>query len=110
MLASLTVQLQRQTQSTTSEEWARMGEEGSYEAALWVAHHRALETTRALCGDLRRLKSGRRRSRAHSQSQSRGQSRAWSRARSWTQSQTHSRGRSRDWMRANSQSCHHGDP
>ena len=62
ILASLTVQLQRQTQSATTEEWARMGQEGSYEAALWAAHHRALETTKALYGDLKRLKSGRRRS------------------------------------------------
>ena len=110
ILASLTVWLQRQTQPAATEEWSRMGQEGSYEAAPWVACHRALETTKALHGDLQRLESGRRRSRAHSQSQSRGRSRAWSRAHSRTWSRTCSRGQSRDWMRANSQSCHHGDP
>ena len=114
ILASLTVWLQRQTQPTTTEEWARLGQEGSYKVALWVAHHRALETTEALHSDLERLKSGKRRSQAHSQSQSRGWSRAHSRnesrACSRTQSRTHSRGCSRNWMRANSQSCHHGDP
>ena len=56
------VQLQRQTQPTTTKEWARMDWEGSYEAALWAAHHRALETTEALHGDLERMESGRRRS------------------------------------------------
>ena len=110
ILASLTVQLQRQTQPTTTEEWARMGQEGTYEVALWAACCRALETTEALCSNLERLKSGRRRSQAHSQSQSRGRSRAQSRACSRTWSQTHSRGQSRDWTRANSQSHHHGNP
>ena len=97
--------MQRQTQPTTTEEWAGLGQEGSYEAALWVAQHKALETTEALHSDLKRLKSGRR-SRAHSQSQSRGRSRAHSR----TWSKTHSRGQSRNWVRADSQSWHHGDP
>ena len=59
ILASLTVQLQRQTQPAATE-WARMGQEGSYKVALWVAHHRALETAEALCSDLQRLESGRR--------------------------------------------------
>ena len=60
ILASLTVRLQRQTQPAATEEWARMGQEGTYEVALWVACHRALETAKALHGDLERLKSGRR--------------------------------------------------
>ena len=106
ILASLTVWLQRWTQPATTKEWARMNQEGSYKVALQVAHHGALETAEALCGDLKRLESGRRRSRAHSWSQRRG----WSRAHSRTQSRTQSRGQSRDQMRANSQSCHHGDP
>ena len=59
ILASLTVQFQRQTQPIATE-WARMGQEGSYEVALWAACHRALETAKALCGDLERLESGRR--------------------------------------------------
>ena len=59
ILASLTVQLQRQTQPATTE-WARMGQEGSYKVALWAACHRALETAKALCSDLERLESGRR--------------------------------------------------
>ena len=82
----------RWTQPAATEEWARMDQEGSYEVALWVAHHRALETAKALCGDLKRLESGRRRSQACSQSQSRGQSRSQSRAHSRTWSRTHSRG------------------
>ena len=110
LLASLTVQLQSQTQPTATEEWARMDQEDSYEVALWLACHRALKTTKALHGDLERLESGRRRSWAHSWSQSRSQSRAWSRAHSRTWSRTHSRGQSRDQMRADSWSCHHGDP
>ena len=92
ILASLTVWLQRQTQPATTEEWARLGQEGSYEAALQVACHRALETAEALCSYLERLKSGRRRSQAHSWSQSRGQSGAHSRNCSRTWSRTHSRG------------------
>ena len=59
MLASLTVWLQKQTQPTATE-WARMGQEGSHKVVLWVTHHRALETAKALCGNLERLKSGRR--------------------------------------------------
>ena len=106
ILASLTVRLQRQTQPTATEEWARLGQEGSYKAALQAVCHRVLETAKALCSDLKRLKSGRRRLQAHSRSQSRGRSRACSR----TWSRTCSRGQSRDWTRANSQSCHHGDP
>ena len=56
------VQLQRWTQPATTEEWARMNQEGSYQVALQAAHHRALETAEALCGDIERLESGRRRS------------------------------------------------
>ena len=110
ILASLTVQLQRQTQPIATAEWDRMGQEGSYKVALRAAHHRALKTAKALCSDLDRLESGRRRSQAHSQSQSRGRSRAQSRACSRTQSQTCSRGQSRDWTRVDSQSHHHGNP
>ena len=51
ILASLTVWLQRWAQPTTTKEWARMGQEGSYEVALWAAHHRALKTAKALCSD-----------------------------------------------------------
>ena len=43
ILASLTVQLQRQTQPATMEEWARSGQEGSYEVAPWVAHQSPLQ-------------------------------------------------------------------
>ena len=42
------------------DEWAGLGQEGSYVEALWVAHHRALETTQTLHSDLERLESGRR--------------------------------------------------
>ena len=46
ILASQMVQLQRWTQPTTTKEWARMDQEGSYKAALWSAHHRALVTSK----------------------------------------------------------------
>ena len=62
ILTSLMVQLQRQTQPATTGEWAGLGQQGSYEVALQVACHRALETAKAVCGDLKRLKSGKRRS------------------------------------------------
>ena len=39
ILASLTVSLQRQTQPAATDKWASLGQEGSYEAALQVAHH-----------------------------------------------------------------------
>ena len=49
------VWLQRQTQPATTRdvsphagEWVGLGQQESYEAALWVAHHRALETAEAL--------------------------------------------------------------
>ena len=110
ILASLTVWLQRRTPPAATREWSRMGQEGSYKVTLWVACHRALETAEALHSDLERLKRGRRRSQAHSWSQSRGRSGTWSRAHSRTPSQTHSRGPSQDQTRAGSWSCHHGDP
>ena len=74
--------------------------------ALQAAHQRALETTKALQNDLKRLgNEQRKRSRAHSHSQNRGRSITHSRS----QSRTHSRGQSRNCTRANSQSCSHGD-
>ena len=121
ILTSLTVQLQRQMHPTSTEDisphaggWVGLGQQESYEAALWVACHRALETTETLWSNLKRLGSERRRrSWAHSQSQSRDWSRAcsgnWSRTHSRTQSRTHSRGQSGDHARAHSQSCYHGD-
>ena len=72
ILASLMVQLQRQTQPAATGEWVGLGQQGSYKAALQAACHRALETANILCGDLERLESGKRRSQARSQSQSRG--------------------------------------
>ena len=115
------VWLQRQTQPATTGdvsphagEWVGLGQQESYKVALWVAHHRALKTTKALWSDLKRLGSEqRRRSWACSQSQSsswsRAHSRNWSRTGSRTQSRTHSRGWSRNCARANSQSHYHGD-
>ena len=74
--------------------------------ALQVAHQRVLETTKALQSDLKRLGSEqRRRSWAHSHSQSRN----WSRTHSRNWSRTHSRGWSRNHAGANSQSHSHGD-
>ena len=70
ILASLMVQLQRQTQpASATEEWARMGQEGSYEAVLWAACHRAVgNCTEALCTvTLRDLKVGEEDHTAHSQ-------------------------------------------
>ena len=115
ILASLMVQLQRQTQPTATGEWVGSGQQESYKVALWVSCHRVLKTAKALQGDLKRLGSEqRRRSQAHSQSQSRGWSRAHSGSQSLThsrtQSRTHSRGWSRNHVRADSQSHYHGDP
>ena len=121
ILASLMVQLQRQMHPSTTKDmslhtggWDGLGQQESYEVALWVAHHRALETTEALWSDLKRLRSEwGRRSQAHSQSHRRSQSRArsgnQSGTHSRTQSRTHSRSQSRNCARANSQSCYHGD-
>ena len=111
------VQLQRQMHPTATEDmsphrggWAGLGQQESYKAALWAAHHRVLETTKALQSDLERLRSEqRRRSQARSQSQSRGQSRAHSRNWSRTWSRTCSRGQSRNHARDDSQSCYQGD-
>ena len=118
MLTSLMVRLQRQTQPTTTGdvsphagEWIGLDQQGSYKVALRAAHHRALETAKALQDDLERCRSEqRRRSRAHSRSQSRGWSRACSRNQSRSQSRTHSRGQSRNCVRASSQSHYHGEP
>ena len=49
--------------------WVRLDQQGPYEAALWVAHQRVLETTKALQSDLERLgKEQRKRPQAHSHS------------------------------------------
>ena len=49
------VQLQRRTQPATTGdvsphagEWVGLGQQESYEAALWAAHHRVLETAKGL--------------------------------------------------------------
>ena len=62
------VWLQRQTQPATTGdvsphtgECVGLGQQGSYKVALWVAHHRVLETTEALENDLKRLRSEQRR-------------------------------------------------
>ena len=95
ILSSLTVQLRRWTLSATTEgldlqdtEWVGLDWQNSYEAALQVAHQRALETAEALQSDIDRLGSEqRRRSQVRSCSQSRSQSGMHSRH----QSRTHSR-------------------
>ena len=62
ILSSLMVRLQRQTHPAATEdlgpqegEWVGLDWQGSYEAALWVACQRALETTEALQSDLESL-------------------------------------------------------
>ena len=121
ILPFLTIQLHRQMHPAKTKDMSPrtggcigLGQQESYEAALWVAHHRVLETTKALQSDLKRLRSEqRRRSWARSQSQSRSRSRArsgnQSKTHSRTQSRTCSRGQSRNHARPVSQSCHHGD-
>ena len=108
ILSSLQTQLQRWTYPTEAEdlgahggEWVGSDPLQSYEVALWATCQRALETAKALQGDLERLDDehrGRSRVCSHSRSQPRTQSRNWSRA--------HSRGQ----VRTHSQSCPHADP
>ena len=61
-MAKKTIQLQRWTHPTATKDlgpheggWVGLDQQGSYEAALWVAHQRALETAKALQSDLRDL-------------------------------------------------------
>ena len=65
ILSSLQTQLQRQTYSTKAKDLGAHGREQvesdplqSYEAALWAACQKALETAEALQDDLERLWSG----------------------------------------------------
>ena len=62
ILSSLQTRLQRRTYSAEAEDLGAQGGEwvgsdplGSYEAALWAAHQKALETAKALRDDLERL-------------------------------------------------------
>ena len=89
----------------------------SYEAALWAACQKMMETATALQSDLDRLnQESRGRSctcdqsgsqhRMWSSSQCRMQSNSQRRAHSRSQHQAHSQGRSEDWARPRSQDCH----
>ena len=103
ILSSLQAWVQRQTYSAETEGPSANGEKRvgtkppqSYEAVLWAAHQKALETTEALCDNLERLDDERReRSWAHSQS------------RSWPSSHLRSHPRGQTW--ACSQSPPHTD-
>ena len=62
ILSSLQTRLQRQTYSAKAKdlgaqggEWVRSDPLQSYEVALWAAHQKALETTKALQSDMERL-------------------------------------------------------
>ena len=103
--SSLMDQLHRQAYPTATgdldlqeEGWVRPDQQESYEAALWVAHQRVLETAEALQSDLMRLGKGQRE-----------RSQACSNSQSGSQSRTCSRGQSRNRARANSQSCSHSN-
>ena len=103
ILSSLKAQVQRQTYSAETKGAGahggkRVGTEPlqSYEAALWAACQKALETAEALCNNLERLDNKHReRLRAHSQSRNRPRS--------------HMRNHSRDQTQAHSQSPPHTD-
>ena len=83
-LSSLHTRLQRQTYPAEAEdlgahggEWVGSDPPQSYEAALWATCQRALETAKALQGDLERLNEehrGRSQVHSHSRSQPRTQS------------------------------------
>ena len=119
ILSSLQTRLQRWTYSAKAEDLCAQGGEWvwsdplqSYEVALWAAHQKALETTKALQSDLEQLDDEcRGRSQVCSQSRSWPRTRSGSQCRNWSRncsgncSRNHSRGQSRGWARAHSQSC-----
>ena len=124
ILSSLQTQLQRQMYPAKAKdlgahggEWVGSDPLQSYEAALWAASQRALETAKALQGNLERFNDecrGRSQVCTHSRSQPRTQSRSWPRTQSGsqprTQSRNWSRAHSRGRVRACSQSCPCADP
>ena len=74
--------------SELEEEWqTRLNRQELYEEALRVAHQRALDTTKAIQGDIERLSLR-------------------TRGRSQTRSQTHNQSHSRSHSRSRSRSCH----
>ena len=112
ILSSLQTHLQRQTYSAKAQdlgahggEWVGSDPLQSYEAALWAAHQKALETAKALWSDLKRL-NDECRGRSWVCSQNRSRPRTQSR----NQARTHLRNCSRGWVRACSQSHPHTDP
>ena len=116
ILSSLETQQQRQMDMTQDLNAHGRGLESdmshSYEAALWAAHQKALETSKALQSDLNRLGNEcRGRTWVHSQSghQPRAQSGNQPRAQSGSWTRAHSQGRSRNWTRTRSQSHLHID-
>ena len=125
ILSSLWDRLQRQTSSAEDKDAPENERESAplptYEAALWVAHQKVMETTTALQSDLDRLNNELRgRPQTHSQSgnQHRTRSRGQCRMRSGSRHRVRtgsphwecSWGLSEDWTGAQTQNHHQVDP